>query len=382
MEIFQMRHSTILLLLAAAFFSFGYTKDFATSGAVSKIYLIDRTLIRTTPGEGIHFYDVSTPSNPREIGKIILEGNNDVAVQGRYLYADRLQDLIVFDISNPAAPIAVDSIGKVFNRVYGNGWIEEGVQIDEEGSSGGFSGCNGCSQSESPVYAPVSQSSGRDAAASGKAGSLARFMIVGDYLYCLDEANILVFDIKDPARPRYRNAVTINWGIETIFHSGNHLFIGANNGMYILNVDDPNKPTFVSEFTHARTCDPVVVEGNRAYVTLRGGSPCGGFTNQMDILDISDIKQPTLIHSMPLTGPYGLTVRDGIVIVCDGTAGVRVVDAQNPNNPQQIGEITGIIPHDVIASGSLLVVTAQDGYHLYDISNIRQPKRFSTIPLP
>ncbi len=34
------------------------------------------------------------------------------------MYADRFQDLIVFDISNPAVPIAVDTIGAVFNRIY------------------------------------------------------------------------------------------------------------------------------------------------------------------------------------------------------------------------------------------------------------------------
>lgn len=375
-----MNRTTIFLLLAVAFFSFGYTKDYTSNDVISKIYLLDRTLIRATPGEGIRFYDLSIPTIPREIGKIAMEGNNDVAVQDHYMYADRFQDLIVFDISNPAAPIAVDTIGNVFNRMYDGGWMADDVRVVEDNSSGGFSGCNSCSQSET-VNAPVAQPN-RDAASAGKAGSLARFMVVGDYLYCLDGVNILVFDIKEPARPRYRNAASVSWDIETIFHSGNHLFIGAATGMYIVSIDDPNKPTLTSQFTHARTCDPVVVEGDRAYVTLRGGTPCGGFANQMDILDISDIKNPKLIHSMPLTGPYGLTVRDGIAIICDGTAGVRVVDATNPNAPQQVGQITGMIPHDVIASGNLLVITAQDGYHLYDISDIRQPKRFSTIPLP
>ncbi|MBL7989047.1 MAG: hypothetical protein JNJ94_13370 [Chlorobi bacterium] len=375
-----MNRTTIFLLLAVAFFSFGYTKDYTSNDVISKIYLLDRTLIRATPGEGIRFYDISIPTLPREIGKIAMEGNNDVAVQGHYMYADRFQDLIVFDISNPAVPIAVDTIGAVFNRIYDGGWMADDVRVVEDNSSGGFSGCNSCSQSET-VNAPVAQPN-RDAASAGKAGSLARFMVVGDYLYCLDGVNILVFDIKEPARPRYRNAASVSWDIETIFHSGNHLFIGAATGMYIVNIDDPNKPMLTSQFTHARTCDPVVVEGNRAYVTLRGGTPCGGFANQMDILDISDVKNPKLIHSMPLTGPYGLAVRDGIAIICDGTAGVRVVDATNPNAPQQVGQITGMIPHDVIASGNLLVITAQDGYHLYDISDIRQPKRFSTIPLP
>jgi len=40
---------------------------------------------------------------------------------------------------------------------------------------------------------------------------------------------------------------------------------------------------------------------------LSSGSTCGGFTNQLDVLDIKNIKVPTLVKSYPLTNPHGLS---------------------------------------------------------------------------
>ncbi len=366
-----MNRTSYLLLLALVFLSFGYTTR-QQSDEISKIYLIGNTLIRTTPGKNIRFYDISSPANPRNVSTIAIEGNNDVAATGDYMYADRGTDLVIYDISNIASPRALDTIKRVFNRPYYGYW--EGNDVVEVG---GASGCGGCSD-ESPV-AMSEPTRGNDAAErGGQGGSMARFVIVGDYLYCVDVSQLTVFDISDPARPRYKNAVDIGWQIETIFPSGTNLFIGGQSGMYIYDIHDAEEPKYVSEFTHVRSCDPVVVEGNLAYVTLRGGTVCGGYTNQLDIIDISDIKNPRLIRTVELSGPYGLTVRDGRVLVCDGSQGLKLIDATRPTPPVSI--LTDLTPYDVILRDNLLVVTAESGYYLYDASDLSQLRRFSAIP--
>jgi hypothetical protein len=350
--------------------SFGYRTG-TNSGDISKIYLIGDLLIRTTPGSDIRLYDIANISSVHEISKIAIEGNNDVAVSGHYMYADHRSDLVVFDIASSFSPVAIDTIKNVFSQyMLYDGPINEGVG----NSSGGMRGCNGCGRDE-VVYSPVATADN-----GGQGGSLARFVIVGDHLYCIDASSLKVFDISDPARPRFKNTVSVNWNIETIFNAGSRLFIGGNSGMYIYDITDPDSPTYLSEFTHARSCDPVVVEGTRAYVTLRGGSPCGGYSNQMDILDIGDIRNPKLLVSVPLTGPYGLAVRDSMAIVCDGTAGLKILDAHSTDNVHQTGSVTGIIPHDVILRDDLLVVTGEDGYYIYDASDIANPKPFGKLP--
>lgn len=373
-----MKRSTVLLLLGCIFMSFGYTHR-TQDGDVSKIYLIGTTLIRTTPGKDIRFYNIASPAAVSELGKIDMRENSDVAVSGTIMYADQGYDLVVFDISDPAAVKRLDTIRKVFNSPasYVPRWDwEEGEGDWVEDDMGGMSGCGGAGCGEEVAYDSAPMAGGEN---GGQGGSLARFMIVGNYLYCIDQSELSVFDITDPARPAYRNRVGIDWMIETIFHANGHLFIGGRQGVYIYSIADPDNPQYVSDFQHANRCDPVVVEGNRAYVTLRGGSACGGFSNQMDILDISDIRKPRLIKTVPMDGPYGLAVRDGIAMVCDGESGLKSFDVSDPNNVRQCGTLGGLTPYDVIWYGNLAIVTAENGFFLYDAADPCNLKTFGKL---
>ena len=340
--------------------------------------MIDNTLIRTTPGHDIRFYDIANPVSVAELGKIDIEENSDVAATGRYMYADRGHDLVVYDISNPSSPQLVDSVLKVFQHLnYFPEWQGEDVWIGRDEGFGGASGCGGAGCEENPAVADVATS--REAGSSGQGGSLARFMIVDDYLYCIDRDQIKVFDISDPARPRYRNVVYVNWGIETLFYDRDHLFIGGQEGMYIYSLDNPEEPDRVSEFTHRRSCDPVVVDGDRAYVTLRGGSPCGGFSNQLDIIDISNINNPTLLKTVEMDGPYGLSARNGTVLVCDGQSGLRTMQTNDLNNITQCALLDGLTAYDVIWYGDLLILTAKEGFFLYDASDPCDLKKYGQL---
>lgn len=388
-----MKRTTLLLLLATVLFSFGYTKG-VTGDGISKIYLIGSTLIRTTPGTDIRLYDIANPAAIGPLGTIAIEGNSDVAATGDIMYADRGPDLVVFDISNPSAPQMIDSVRKVFEYMsyyaVGEPWEGGGDWVDDGRSNGsvigGMSGCGGCQENDPTAPSDARGGMAVDAAMSsessgdaGQAGSLARFMIVGDYLYCIDMHMIKVFDISEPTRPRYLNMVDINWGIETIFHDGEHLFIGGQQGMYIYSIEDPVEPEYVSEFTHVNSCDPVVVDGDRAYVTLRGGSACNGYSNQLDILDISNITSPTLLRSVPMDGPYGLAARDGMVMVCDGQSGMKTMNTADLNAISKCGGLDGITAYDVIWYGDLLIVTAEDGFWLYNASDPCAPTKYGRL---
>lgn len=64
-------------------------------------------------------------------------------------------------------------------------------------------------------------------------GSLARFKIVGEYLYVADYSNINIFDILNLEAPKVLDDLNVAWDIETIFNQGAILFIGGRQGMYI-----------------------------------------------------------------------------------------------------------------------------------------------------
>ena len=140
----------------------------------------------------------------------------------------------------------------------------------------------------------------------GQGGSLARFKIVGSYLYVVDYSDINIFDISNLEEPVVLDDVQVAWDIETIFNQGDVLFIGGRQGMYIYDIKNPAKPEFISEFRHGTACDPVVVDGDYAYVTLKGGNFCGNTESGLYVVDVSNLENPELKVIYPMVGPNGL----------------------------------------------------------------------------
>jgi hypothetical protein len=354
-----MKTSTLFKPALIFFFLLNYSL-FGQTEDVSKIYLLGSTLIRSTPGKAIRFYDIANPRRPKMRSSIAVPGNHDIAIHSRYMYADNGNDLVIYDIKRIRRPLPIDTITGVFNQ-YQVADVPEFAATDSK-------------RSESRSFSSGPSGNG----AAGKAGSLARFAIIGRYLYCIDYNRLVIFDITKPSAPRLKNSVTVGVPIETLFPYREKLFIGGNFGMYIYNLDNPEQPVYISQFQHLRSCDPVVVEGNRAYVTVRGNSRCGQSGNELHILDISTIETPKLLKTVPLTGPFGLAVRNKRVIVCDGGGGLRTFDARNPNKVKQMKHLKGIVPYDVILDRKLMVVTTASGFYLYN-ANLTSPKLYGKL---
>jgi len=207
----------------------------------------------------------------------------------------------------------------------------------------------------------------------GEGGSMAQFTILGNYLYTVDYKSLKVFHLADPANPELLETVNLGVGIETIFPQNDHLFIGTQSGVRIYDVTNPRQPEQVSRFDHVTSCDPVVANDEYALATLRGGTPCNGNVNQLDLIDISDITNPTLISSTELLNPYGLGLAENstdLVYICDGYAGVKAFDISNPEMPEQVMHLEGLDAIDVIpdTDNNLIVLTRQ-GVYQYDATN-------------
>ena len=157
--------------------------------------------------------------------------------------------------------------------------------------------------------------------------------------------------------------------IETIYPFKDKLFIGSNNGMFIYNITNPATPVLAGQFNHARACDPVIADGDYAYVTLHDGTQCSGFSNQLDVINISNLSVPSLTRTYSLTHPHGLSKDGNLLFVCDGRDGLKMYDASNPGNLILKKHITGLETYDAIAWNNNLWVVAKDGLYQYDYSN-------------
>jgi hypothetical protein len=216
---------------------------------------------------------------------------------------------------------------------------------------------------------------------AGIGGSMARFTISRNHLYTIDETTMRVYDLALPADPVPGSALNVGWGIETIFPYRDKLFIGSRTGMFIFDAANPAQPTQLSTFGHLQSCDPVVVDDQYAYVTLRSGPTCRNTTlNQLDVVDITDLRNPRLVKTYPMQNPHGLGKDGNTLFVCEGEAGLKVFDAADVRaiDQHQLGT-QAIHSYDVIPFRNVAIVVGNDGLYQYDYSDPQNLKLLSKI---
>ena len=214
----------------------------------------------------------------------------------------------------------------------------------------------------------------------GQGGSMARFAIQGDYLYTLNTRSLQVYDLKNNNTPTFKKAINLGTGIETIFPYQNMLFIGSETGMLILDNANPYSPKLISTYSHIQSCDPVVVQGNYAYVTLRRGTTCRQGLSELDIVDISDLKKPTLVSTYPMFNPMGLGIDGENLFICDGAAGLKGFKLENPIAPTLNFVHSNIQAYDVIPRNGLLLMIGENGLYQYSYKG-ENMELLSTIPV-
>ena len=376
--------------------------EIANSG---KIYLYKNYLFLNEPGKGIHIINNDDKLQPKVLSFINIPGNYEMAVRGDRLFADSYVDMVVLDISDPSHITLVKRIEDIFldlaveNQFYDmeNGIItdyqpKEIIEVKEGEFNSGFpsyySYNTGFAMRGEFLTMDMAMSSFAPEIApqvsTGIGGSMARFTISKEHLYSISNSTMQVFDISDLDNPVPGANFFVQWGIETIFPYKDNLFIGSQSGMIIYDNSNPAAPTHLSTFSHIISCDPVVVQGDLAYVTLRGGSGCrNDFTNQLDVIDISDLRNPKLLVSHPMTNPHGLGIDSGTLFICEGSAGLKIFEASDiykiPSN--LLAYYGDFDAFDVIPYNNNLIMVGKDGLHQFDYSNPAEIQFLSTIEI-
>ncbi|HPF63413.1 hypothetical protein, partial [Lentimicrobium sp.] len=253
-----------------------------------KIYFKDNYLYVNEINKGVHVVDNSDPANPVITTFLEIPGNFDIAIKGNILYADSFIDLVAIDISDPANPVEIDRVEDAFPNVlpvfdytypvYGLDW-EKGIVVGWETREVTELVEKGNTYRNEMLYfdntgAPSLGSNEVSIASSaaGLAGSMARFTLSADYLYAVHNSSLKVFNISSTPGISVNPEIMLDRQVETIFPYNDHLFLGTTTGMMVYSLSNPGTPSFVSVFEHINSCDPVVIEGNYAYVTLRSGT--------------------------------------------------------------------------------------------------------------
>lgn len=342
-----------------------------------KIFIYGDYLFVNEINKGVHIIDNSNPAKPVNKSFINIPGNIDIAVKGNSLYADIYTDMLTLDISQPLSATVSNVARDIFpERSYGNGFVADNSQYivdwNKKDTTVDYDEPRLCANCGIIFMndALSFSSAAATKATIGVAGSMSRFTVVNNYLYAVGMSTLKVFNIDESLKPGFVKTVSMQFGIETVYPFKDKLFIGSQTGMFIYDITNASNPTYVSGVAHMRSCDPVVTDGDYAFVTLRAGTTCGGMTqSRLEVIDVKQLSSPQLVATYNLSNPYGLGKDGNLLWICDGTAGLKVFDASNPLSVKLVKTYTNLEPLDVIPYNGTLIVSAKEGIIQYDYSN-------------
>lgn len=361
-----------------------------------KIYFKDGYLFVNEVGKGIHVIDNTDPANPEKVVFYEIMGNVDMAIKGNILYADSYIDLVSIDISDINDPKEIGRLENIFPEVVpeGDRWYPyamvdntKGVIVDwkvetiteerEPGSMWGSWIFRG-----SLKFSTTTDAAGNWSAGAGTGGSMARFMLNDDFLYLIAHSWMLkTVDIEKADKMSVVDSITVPRTMETLFKLEEKLFVGTTTGMLIYDIAVASKPAFVSQYDHITACDPVVADGQYAYVTLRSGNNCNNQQNLLEVIDISSIANPYLVKSYPMFNPHGLGVDGNLLFICDGKAGLKIYDKSDPMAilTNQVAHYPDFDTFDVIPMNGILMLVGAGGIYQYDYSDPKNIFQISHI---
>jgi hypothetical protein len=371
----------------------------------TNFYVYEQYLFMMEGSSGLHILDNSDPTNPVPVTFMEAPGGQGLAVRNGILYMNQYTDLVAFDLNNPEKPELVGRTEDVFEpySVFAQvlpgdqfvvDWIETSERRNVSCESENFNReiffqdgllfANSSADLESSFANSTSQGGGGSPETVGQGGSLARFTITSGMLYAVDDTRLRAFDLSNAEQPQFIQAIELGWGIETIFPQGDKLYIGSQTGMQIFSIADPLNPEHLSTFEHVQSCDPVVVDGDLAYVTLWGGRDCGSIGDQLEIIDVSDARNPQLLQTVPMTSSHGLGVAEGKLFLCSRWEGFRIFDLDdNGLLGEEIEHVENIIAQDVIVrpgTNDLIILgLGQEGIWQYGYTDEGEMSRKSHI---
>jgi hypothetical protein len=363
-----------------------------------QFYYYNQYILIAEKGEGIHIIDNHDPHSPRAVSFLSISGADNMSVKDNILYVNNFIDLLAIDITDIQQASLIGRTPDVFQPIWediNSGQVLVRYDINEVTERMDCANYNALRRWNGTLVdnftfgsfeADATASAGSGNGAVGIGGSLARFTIIGDYLYSVGDSQMDVISLLQPRLPQRVNTINLGWGIETIFPYQDKLFIGSTSGMFIFDNSNPAAPTQLSAFAHARACDPVFVKDNYAYVTLRDGNTCDGFVNQLDLVDITDLTNPKLEKTFPMENPHGLTIRGNDLILCEGTHGLKAFDISDPLtlDQQLLDTYTDVHAVDAISlpgNAPITVVIGERGFYQFQLNPTTGFELLSLIPV-
>ncbi len=364
-----------------------------TSGVIYDLKVVGNTAFLADGLNGIVIYDISTPSNPVVLGGLDTPGEAvGIDIAGNYAYiADKSGHLRVVDISDPTNPTEVASTTEPVEAI-GVAVQSNYVYVAGPTSLVIFDISNPAAPTKVGTYSDNSSC----------------IFVSGNYAYTggyvpFGSQTFDVINISDPTAPTRVGRTTLTAGVNDIYVVGSLAYVADGTaGLVTVNVSNPSNPSVVSTVATVGSADRVWADANYGYVAAEEGGlrifdvmSNPGYPVQVGVHVTPDIARDVTVEtafSPPLAcladGVYGLVIFDGsdpvnlpiysysntpgdltgvntyldTLFAADGDSGVATYNITIPGVPLELGRlVTAGRANDVIHyNDSLMIVAAGD----------------------
>ncbi|HUU77880.1 MAG TPA: hypothetical protein VMX55_06005, partial [candidate division Zixibacteria bacterium] len=273
---------------------------------------------------GVAIFDVSDPRNPILLSTIYLSDTKEVAIRSNLLYVvSGINGFYLFEVSNPAEPLYVSNWRGSFHL-------------------------NGIS-------------------------------VISKFVCLASDGGLEIIDLTFPQRPFRGSFLNISSDIATgvdcvEINNQKFAFVAINyDGLIIVNFTLPNLPQKIAEYTDSRIIDVVYYSGFLY---------CSTFNSGLEIIDISDIKNPSKEGDYDTDGRcIDASPTNSKTALADSENGIVFLNTINKQNPIKYssffdkGEATRI----VIEGDLAFVSDRTGGLEIFNLSNIDNIDKIATF---
>jgi hypothetical protein len=357
-------------------------------------------------------YDVTDPAAPAHLGTWPTAPGDTFSFPGslaaygnRLFVADKERGILVYDLSEPAAPVAlaplaVGAVDRVFvggERLYyvaagldslSLGALDLQAELAELGSAG-FSGMTGAGVTATGLLVGV----GLDGLQVHDVTDLARpveryrdgsvfsraLAVASSAAYVPTDAGVIVLDLSDPAKVTAAPTVdSPTAGVNAADAAGGRLVIVTDRGRLVVHgLATPTAPAAPGAVnaTICADCVAVAVHDGRLHAV--------DFAAGLSIANLRDLAAVGRLQFDQRVGVEAVAVAGAYAYLADWTFGLRVVDISDPAAPVEVAALqTGGFPSSVVVAGERAYLgesTNGGALRVIDISDPRAPTPLGAI---
>jgi hypothetical protein len=404
---FTLRGTTTALSCLEVLSSWTYGGSAMVAVSGSHAYFANGTYLQVA--------DISTITNPQVVDELDLNSEFwGVDVSGDHLLLPTLDgELLILDISTPAAPTLISAI-----RLVGAGF-----EILVDGSVAYLSGSRGMSIFDittvtSPVqvgFYPTADSS-YSVSIQGTTAYISAFedglhvvdvtdptvpsrlghlpingyqeyvASVPGYAFLADGAgdpdwtgHFRVIDVSTPSVPFEVTSLGGYGWLEAITMWGDYAIVSVgNDGLHIIDVSTPTTPTDVGD---------VELPGTQMYAaTTATHALTADFAGAVHLIDLDPVNAPTEVAKIEMPGgSTGLAFLDDDTLVAAGIGRLRVHDVSNPAAPSVTASIDVSTNSDVndieIVGDFAILASLFEQITVIDLSDPANPAEIGSVPV-